>query len=241
MENLLEIRHLNVYYYDKQNMFSKPEKKQVIFDMSFDVKKSEIFGIVGESGCGKSTLSKAILGINKLYDGEIIHHSKLPQMVFQDPYSSLNPAWTVERILKEPLLLRGIKDKKVLDDRVEEMLELVELSKEYAKRKPSELSGGQRQRISIAAALIGLPELVIADEPLSALDVTVQAQVMELILKLQKKLKITFILISHDIDVIYQMCDRILVLKEGRAVEIGETEELFKAPKEEYTKKLINF
>lgn len=239
MSNILEVRNLNVYYKNKEKPFSKSTKKQVVFDMSFDVKEGEIFGIVGESGCGKSSVSKAILGINPLYDGTITHYSKLPQMVFQDPYSSLNPAWTVGRILREPLYLQGIKDKKVLDERVKEMLSNVELDEEYATRKPSDLSGGQRQRISIAAALIGLPKLVIADEPLSALDVTVQAQVMNLLLKLQKKMGLTIILISHDIDVVYQMCDRILVMKEGKTVEIGETEALFANPQSDYTKKLI--
>lgn len=216
-----------------------PVKKQVLFDVSFDVKRGEILGIVGESGCGKSSLSKAILGINKMYDGDIIHHSEKPQMIFQDPFSSLNPAWRIERILEEPLILSGAQDRVKRVRRVEEMLGKVGLDGSYADRKPSELSGGQRQRVSIAAALIARPQLVIADEPLSALDVTIQSQIMDLMLELKQELGLTYLFVSHDIDVVYQMCDRIMVMKEGRVVELGDTIEMFTNPKEEYTRSLI--
>ena len=176
MGNILEVKNLNAYYKTKsKSVFAHSEKKQVLFDISFDVREGEIFGIVGESGCGKSTLSRTILGMNPLYDGSIVHNNKKPQMIFQDPYSSLNPAWTIGRILREPLLLSGIRERKKLDKRVSDMLHKVGLDESYAYRHPSQLSGGQRQRISIAAALIACPKLVIADEPLSALDVTIQS------------------------------------------------------------------
>lgn len=240
MEHILEVRKLNVYYKSaSKSIFGKASKKQVLFDINFDVNEGEIFGIVGESGCGKSTLSKAVLGMNTLYDGEIIHHSVKPQMIFQDPYSSLNPAWTVGRILREPLILSGVKDKNELTGMVNDMLLRVGLDETYARRRPSQLSGGQRQRISIAAALIARPRLIIADEPLSALDVTIQAQIMKLLLELKNELGLTYIFISHDIDVVYQMCDRIMVMKDGHVIESGETEELFSDPKEAYTRQLI--
>ena len=174
MEHILEVRNLNVYYKSaSKSIFGKASKKQVLFDINFDVNEGEIFGIVGESGCGKSTLSKAVLGMNTLYDGEIIHHSVKPQMIFQDPYSSLNPAWTVGRILREPLILSGVKDKNELTGRVNDMLLRVGLDETYARRRPSQLSGGQRQRIGIARALILNPEFVVCDEAVSALDVSV--------------------------------------------------------------------
>lgn len=240
MGHILEVRQLNAYYKNNtKSIFARTSKKQVLYDINFDVNEGEILGIVGESGCGKSTLSKTILGMNPLYDGEIVHMSKRPQMIFQDPYSSLNPAWTVGRILKEPLILSGVKDKKALDERIDDMLVRVGLDATYARRHPSQLSGGQRQRISIAAALIARPQLVIADEPLSALDVTIQAQIMELLLELKEEFGLTYIFISHDIDVVYQLCDRIIVMKNGHIVESGETQELFDNPKEPYTRQLI--
>lgn len=239
MENILEVRKLNVYYKENsKSVFVRSGRKQVLFDVSFDVKCGEIVGIVGESGCGKSSLSKAILGINRMYDGDIIHYSERPQMIFQDPFSSLNPAWKIGRILEEPLLLMGIA-KEERKRRVTDMLAKVGLDEFYADRKPAALSGGQRQRVSIGAALIAHPQLVIADEPLSALDVTIQSQIMDLMLELKNEMGLTYMFISHDIDVVYQMCDRIIVMKEGRIVEMGNTLELFTNPKEAYTRSLI--
>ena len=240
MDYILEVRNLNVYYKSTgRSGFSKPAKKQVLFDITFDVRPGEILGIVGESGCGKSSLSKAILGMNKMYEGQIIHHSEKPQMIFQDPFSSLNPAWRIGRILEEPLILSGIRDKEERQKRVEDMLNKVGLDESYADRKPAALSGGQRQRVSIAAALIARPQLVIADEPLSALDVTIQSQIMDLMLELKRELGLTYLFVSHDIDVVYQMCDRIMVMKEGRIIELGDTPEMFANPKNEYTRSLI--
>lgn len=239
-EYILEVKHLNVFYKEEsRSILRKPAKKQVLFDISFDVKEGEILGIVGESGCGKSSLSKALLGMNPMYEGKIVHYSDKPQMIFQDPFSSLNPVRSIGWILEEPLRLKGIKDKAKRKRAVEDMLCKVGLDASYAGRRPAALSGGQRQRVSIAAALIGGPRLVVADEPLSALDVTIQAQIMKLMIKLQREMGLTYLFISHDIDVVYQMCSRILVMREGRIVEIGETKEMFENPQEEYTRRLI--
>lgn len=244
--DILEVRDLNVSYMDGSNsLFSSKKKKQVVTGATFTMKQGEILGLVGESGCGKTTLSKAILGMNKDVEGSIIHHSNQPQMIFQDPYSSLNPAKTIGWLLQEPLRAAGLRDKQFEMTKADreaaafDMLHKVGLSDKYFYRKSSQLSGGQRQRISIAQALITRPGLVIADEPVSALDVTIQAQIMELMRKLQEEMKLSFLFISHDINVIYQMSDRIMVMKEGRIVEIGETQEIFDNPKEEYTKQLL--
>ena len=173
------------------------------------------------------------------------HFSNAPQMVFQDPYGSLNPAKTVGWLLQEPLRAQGMLDPskamtpKDREAAAYEMLRMVGLKEKYFTRRPSQLSGGQRQRISIGQALITRPGLVIADEPVSALDVTIQAQILELIRKLQDDLGTSFLFISHDINVIYQVCDRIMVMKDGKILEIGETEEIFAHPQNAYTKELL--
>ena len=180
-----------------------------------------------------------------MVEGNVTHHSNSPQMVFQDPYSSLNPSKTVGWLLQEPLRAQGVlkpekaMTEKELEAAAYEMLHMVGLKDKYYTRKPSQLSGGQRQRISIGQALITRPGLVIADEPVSALDVTIQAQILDLIRRLQEELKTAFLFISHDINVIYQVCDRIMVMKEGRILEIGETEEIFAHPRDAYTKELL--
>lgn len=243
---VLEVKDLTVAYKDRGRfIFSAKEPKVIVKNASFDIMQGEILGLVGESGCGKTTLSKAILGMNKEIQGDIIHHSNKPQMIFQDPYSSLNPAKTIGWLLQEPLYAAGKLDKafemtaKDREAAAYDMLKRVGLSEKYFKRRPSQLSGGQRQRISIGQALITKPGFVIADEPVSALDVTIQAQIMELMRKLQEEMKISFLFISHDINVIYQMSDRIMVMKEGEIVEIGETDDLFLNPKHPYTKQLL--
>ena len=207
-------------------------------DVSFTINEGETFGLVGESGCGKSTLSKVILGFVKPDAGEICHYTKMPQMIFQDPFSSLNPSKRISWILEEPLRMQKIP-KEERKQKVLEMAEKVGLSPEYLKRYPRELSGGQRQRVSIAAALIQGAKFIIADEPVSALDVTIQRQIMELIVQLQEEMRLSVLFISHDLNVIYQMCDRVLVMKDGQILEEGETEELFENPKTEYTKELL--
>lgn len=235
---VLEVRNLNACYVN-QGLFGRKTTKQVLFDINFSVSQGEILGLVGESGCGKSTLSKTILGLHTDYDGEIIHHTRRPQMVFQDPKGSLNPAKTVEWIVEEPLRAYGKYDKLERKARVMDMLKRVGLGPEYADRKPRELSGGQRQRVGIAVALIQRPRFIIADEPVSALDVTIQAQILELLLQLRRELDLSYLFISHDLNVIRQMSDRVLVMNEGRIVEQGTPEEVFSAPKTDYAKKLI--
>lgn len=243
---ILEVRDLNVYYQEGSNsLFGRDRKRLVVENATFDIKMGEVMGLVGESGCGKTSLSKAILGMNKDIQGEVVNYFKRPQMIFQDPYSSLNPSKTIGWLLQEPLRAQGRLDssKKMSPEDMEaaayEMLKKVGMEEYYFHRRPSQLSGGQRQRVSIGQALITRPGLVIADEPVSALDVTLQAQIMELMRSLQEELKLSYLFISHDINVIYQMSDRIMVMQKGRIVEIGDTEEVFGHPKEDYTKILL--
>lgn len=231
---VLEVRHMNSFYKDPGQ-----KRQQVLKDVSFVVHQGEILGLVGESGCGKSTLSKAILGFVKDYEGEIIHHTKNPQMVFQDPFSSLNPGKKIGWILEEPLRHNSRAGKAERRKLVENMIERVGLTIDYLDRYPRELSGGQRQRVSIAISLIQGSRFIIADEPVSALDVTIQKQIMELMISLQEEMGLSYLFISHDLNVIYQMCDRVIVMKDGRIVEEGEIEEVYRHPKHPYTRQLL--
>ena len=240
-ERVLEVRNLSVEYQDS-TLFGKKTSFKALDNVSFHVNRGEILGLVGESGCGKSTLSKAILGMldTARVTGEIIHHTKRPQMVFQDPYGSLNPAKTIGWILEEPLRIFGKYDAAERKRRVLDMLEKVGLGRDYATRKPSELSGGQRQRVSIATALIQRPRLILADEPVSALDVTIQAQILDLLWDLKEELDLSYLFISHDLNVIYSICDRVMVMEKGRLVEQGTVDQVYNNPQHEYTKKLIS-
>ncbi|MBR6696853.1 MAG: ABC transporter ATP-binding protein [Lachnospiraceae bacterium] len=233
MKEILRVRDLNVFYKEK------PNNKQVLYDVNFDIYEGETLGLVGESGCGKSTLSKAILGMADIVNGTIVNEDKHSQMIFQDPYGSLNPARTIGWILNEPLKNMTELDKDARKTEVLNMLKRVGLSEDYYDRKPSKLSGGQRQRISIAAALLAKPKLIIADEPVSALDVTIGRQIMDLMQELQDELKVSYLFISHDINVVYHMCDRLMVMKQGRIEEIGNRDDIFRNPKSEYTRQLI--
>lgn len=232
MEPVLEVKHVSASYREGR------KEQQVLKDIDFTVRENEILGLVGESGCGKTTLSKAILGFVKVQEGQIIHHTGKPQMIFQDPYSSLNPGKRVGWILEEPLRMQKIP-KEERRRKVLAMAEKTGLTKEHLKRRPRELSGGQRQRVSIAVSLLQGSRLIIADEPVSALDVTIQRQIMELIIKLQEEMKFSVLFISHDLNVIYQMCDRVMVMSNGRIVEEGEVEEVFANPQAVYTKELM--
>lgn len=245
-ENILEVKDLSVYYEDRSGiLFGKKEKQCAVSHANFTISEGESLGLVGESGCGKTSLSKAILGINRNFTGEVTCRVARPQMIFQDPYSSLNPSKTIGWLLMEPLCAAGCLDKKCAMTKADrkaaayDMLSRVGMEEKYFNRLPSELSGGQRQRISIAQALITNPGFIIADEPVSALDVTIQAQIMELLQKMQEEMKLSYLFISHDINVVYHMCDRIMVMKDGKIIEIGETEEIFQHPKEAYTKSLL--
>ncbi len=235
----LSVRHLTCGYESGGGLLGKAKRREVLHDVTFDVREGEILGLVGESGTGKSTLAKAILGMIKPDSGEIVHYTKRPQMIFQDPYSSLNPAYSVAWILEEPLRIFGKYNALERAQRVRDILDRVELPEEVLDAKPAELSGGQRQRVSIAAALIQRPKFLVADEPVSALDVTIQAQILGLLKKLNHELELSYLFISHDLNVVYQLCDRVLVMKDGRIVEQGTVEELFGNPKEDYTRRLL--
>ena len=245
-EPVVSVANLNVYYKESTGgLLGRKYDRCVVEDANFVIGKGEIVGLVGESGCGKSSLSKAVLGMNKNIKGSVDHTSVRPQMIFQDPYSSLNPSRTVSWLLQEPLRAAAKLDpalqmtKEQMENAALEMLRKVGLDESYMNRKPSQLSGGQRQRISIGQALITRPQLVIADEPVSALDVTLQAQIMELMRSLQQELGVSYLFISHDINVVYQMCDRIMVMKDGKIIEQGKTEDIFNHPKESYTELLL--
>ena len=235
---VLSVSHVSGGYHEG-GRFRKGTYHEVLHDVTFDVRHGEILGLVGESGTGKSTLSRAILGMIKPDQGSITHYTKRPQMIFQDPYSSLNPAYTVGWIMEEPLRIYGKYDGPERKRRVREMLSRVELPEEVLTARPAELSGGQRQRVSIATALIQRPRFLIADEPVSALDVTIQAQILKLLKNLRNELDLSYLFISHDLNVVYQLCDRVLVMKRGRIVEQGTVSKIFDHPKEDYTKQLL--
>ncbi|MCR4658016.1 MAG: ATP-binding cassette domain-containing protein [Lachnospiraceae bacterium] len=237
---ILRVRGLNAYYKSEDSIFNRgANRKQILKDVSFEINRGEIVGLVGESGSGKSTLGKAVLSMVKDVEGSIEHFSKGAQMIFQDPYSSLNPAKTVGWILEEPLRIRTKLPDSERDEKVLHMLERAGLDGSFLSRYPRELSGGQRQRVSIALALIQEPELIIADEPVSALDVTIQSQIVKLLLELNKELGIAVIFISHDLKVVYQICSRVLVMQNGRIIEQGSDEKVYNNPENEYTKELL--
>lgn len=239
MEPVLEVKNLNSWYTQGRSLFGRDKGRvHVLKDVNFTVHPGEILGLVGESGCGKTTLSRTILGIHKDYEGQIIHHTERPQMVFQDPFSSLNPAHTIGWILEEPLRVTGM-EKEARREEVLKMLDRIGLGAEFADRRPWELSGGQRQRVSIAGAMIARPKFIIADEPVSALDVTIQAQILKLLVDLQKEFGLSYLFISHDLNVVYQLCHRTMVMKDGVIVEQNDTEELFRNPQHPYTRQLL--
>ena len=218
--------------------------------VSFSLQKGEIFGLVGESGSGKTTLGRCIMGLYPLQKGcvrfrgqpirEISGKHRPVQMIFQDPVASLDPRMTVGQSIAEGLVIRGIRDRQVLQQRLEEMMRLVGLRKEYAQRYPHEFSGGQRQRIGIARALILQPQLLVADEPVSALDVSVQAQVINLLSDLQQQLGLTVLFIAHDLSVVKCFCHRIGVMHLGKLVELAPARELFDHPLHPYTQSLLS-
>ncbi len=237
---ILEIKNLNSFY-DRSTggIFGKKERVQILHDVSFSILPGETVALVGESGSGKTTLCKAILGMLTDYTGEVTHRSQRPQMVFQDPFSSLNPAHTIGWILEEPLRIQGKLSKAKRKAAVVDMLEQVGLGEDYVNRKPDELSGGQRQRVAIAAAVITRPALVIADEPVRALDVTIQAQILQLLRSMQQRYGLSYLFISHDLNVVYELCDRVLVMRDGRIVEQGDVEQIYANPQHPYTKQLL--
>ncbi|MDG5230495.1 ATP-binding cassette domain-containing protein [Staphylococcus aureus] len=251
-EILLSIKNLKQYF-----NAGKKNEVRAIDNISFDIYKGETLGLVGESGCGKSTTGKSIIKLNDITSGEILYEgtdiqkikkrkdllkfNKKIQMIFQDPYASLNPRLKVMDIVAEGIDIHHLaSDKRDRKKRVYDLLETVGLSKEHANRYPHEFSGGQRQRIGIARALAVEPEFIIADEPISALDVSIQAQVVNLLLKLQRERGITFLLIAHDLSMVKYISDRIAVMHFGKIVEIGPSEEIYQNPLHDYTKSLLS-
>lgn len=238
----LQVKNLTKSY--RIGSFFSKEKKEILKNISFDVKEGEIFSIVGQSGAGKSTIGKILLGIEKEDSGEIVFLSRPLekrkvqeiQMVFQDPYSSLNPAMKIGSILEEPLKVNGIKDKDERRRRVKAMLKEIGLDENSEDKYPSELSGGQRQRVVIGAAMILNPKLVVCDEPVASLDLSIQNQILNLIRKFNREYRTTFIFISHDLGVVYNISDRVLLLYKGEIQELRETVEFFKNPQSEYGK-----
>lgn len=251
-EVLLSIKNLKQYF-----NAGKKNEVRAIENISFDIYKGETLGLVGESGCGKSTTGKSIIKLNDITSGEILYEgidiqkirkrkdllkfNKKIQMIFQDPYASLNPRLKVMDIVAEGIDIHHLAtDKRDRKKRVYDLLETVGLSKEHANRYPHEFSGGQRQRIGIARALAVEPEFIIADEPISALDVSIQAQVVNLLLKLQRERGITFLFIAHDLSMVKYISDRIAVMHFGKIVEIGSAEEIYQNPLHDYTKSLLS-
>ena len=240
--NVLEVRGLDTFYRDRTHIFlQKKTLTQVLHEVDFHIGAGEIVGLCGESGCGKTTLSKAICGIIRDFRGEILLAGDRPQMVFQDPYGSLNPAKTVGWLLEEPLRVDRTRSWSASEreERIAEVIDQVELDRALLERKPAELSGGQRQRVAIATAIMRNPSFIIADEPVSALDVTIQKQVLELLGSLHEKTGLSMLFISHDLRVVYQICDRVLIMREGRILEQGVVDEVYRTPQHEYTKALL--
>ncbi|HHA6585318.1 ATP-binding cassette domain-containing protein [Staphylococcus aureus] len=251
-EVLLSIKNLKQYF-----NAGKKNEVRAIENISFDIYKGETLGLVGESGCGKSTTGKSIIKLNDITSGEILYEgidiqkirkrkdllkfNKKIQMIFKDPYASLNPRLKVMDIVAEGIDIHHLAtNKRDRKKRVYDLLETVGLSKEHANRYPHEFSGGQRQRIGIARALAVEPEFIIADEPISALDVSIQAQVVNLLLKLQRERGITFLFIAHDLSMVKYISDRIAVMHFGKIVEIGPAEEIYQNPLHDYTKSLLS-
>ena len=255
-DTLLRVEDLKIYYPVAGSGFGKKEFVKAVDGVTFEVKKGEVFGIVGESGCGKSTLGRGVCKLENLtsghvyLDGEDITEyndrrmrsiRKKVQMVFQDPYASLNPRMSVFDIIAEPLLVHHLyQDKADLETKVLDLLHRVGLDDYHANRYPHEFSGGQRQRIGIARALAVEPSLIIADEPVSALDVSIQAQVLNLLNELKHDLDLTYIFVAHDLSVVEYISDRVGVMYLGNFVEVGEKEKIYSNPMHPYTQALLS-
>ncbi|MDR0252378.1 MAG: ATP-binding cassette domain-containing protein [Brucellaceae bacterium] len=257
MTALLEVRDLvRDYTLPKQSLLSKPQNLRVLHGVSLSLKQGESLGIVGESGSGKSTLARSVMGLEKPQSGSVTINGKDIyslgraelkaarkefQAIFQDPYGSLDPRHSVRRILAEPVVsLEGATTAESREERIRQVLEAVGLPAAAADKYPHEFSGGQRQRIAIARALITRPKLIVADEPVSALDVSIQAQVLNLMMDLQEQFGLSYLFISHDLGVMRVITDRVAVIHLGRIVEEGPTNEVFDNPQHPYTQALVN-
>lgn len=256
-ETLLDVRGLKKYFPIYSNTLLKREVGAIkaVDGVSFQIKKGEVLGLVGESGCGKSTLGKTLLRLQEPTAGQVFLNGedflslkkeelrlkrRDLQMVFQDPYSSLDPRMTASQIIEEAMIIHGIGDKESRKKRVNELLDVVGLASFHANRYPQEFSGGQRQRIGIARALATNPKMIVCDEPVSALDVSVQAQVLNLLKKLQKEYGLTYLFIAHGLSVVKHVSDRVGVMYLGKLVEVAEKEELYKNHLHPYTAALMN-
>ena len=255
MENLLEIKDLYVEYKSNKGIIGGTEIIHAVNGVNLDIRKGEILAVAGESGCGKSTLARAIIRLEDSKSGEIDFNGenvlsmdkkalkifrKTAQMVFQNPYSSLNPKMKIGDTLKEPLKINTDFTDKEIEEIIKEKIKKVGLNEDCLKLYPHEFSGGQRQRIAIARALVLNPEFILADEPVSALDVSIQAQIINLLKELKNDYNLTFMLITHDMSVIKHLADRVAIMYLGEIVEIGTTDEIFSSPKHPYTKALLS-
>jgi oligopeptide transport system ATP-binding protein len=253
--NLISIQNLEVHYRTGGGLFTPAKKVQAVDGVSLEIKKGETLGLVGESGCGKSTLGKAILRLTEPTGGRVMYNGrnlaslsnsemreqrKHLQMIFQDPYASLNPRMTVGQIIGEPIRTFGLSKNGGVTPQVEELMETVGLSRRFIKRYPHEFSGGQRQRIGIARALAVDPEFIVADEPISALDVSIQAQIMNLMERLQAEKQLTYLFISHDLRAVRHLSDRVAVMYLGKIVELADGREVYADPLMPYTRALIS-
>ncbi|MDY0094958.1 MAG: ABC transporter ATP-binding protein [Candidatus Vecturithrix sp.] len=255
MQKVFEIRHLVKEFPGAGSWFRRKQQTvKAINDVSFDIFQGETFGLVGESGCGKSTTAQLLIRLLEPTSGEIFFqgtniaelsekafnaHRRNIQMIFQDPYAAMNPRMTVKRIISEPLMTHHV-DEDRQDERIDELLSLVALSTSYRDRYPHEFSGGQRQRICIARALALNPAFIVADEPVAALDVSIQAQIINLLIDLQTQFQLTMLFITHDLSVAQYICRRIGVMYLGRIVELAQSDTLFESPLHPYTKALIS-
>jgi len=254
MPPVLELKNVVKTFDLKKGLF-KRKKIFAVNNVSFHIEKGEFFSLVGESGSGKTTVTRLILRLIKPDSGEILFNGrnifqmdkenlrlfrKKVQIVFQNPFTSFNPLMKVKDIVKEPLDIHKIGSKRDRLERVKEVLKLVNLPEEFMERYPDQLSGGQRQRVGIARALAVNPEIIIADEPVSSLDVSIQAQIVNLFLKLHKELGLTFLFIAHDLNLVRHLSDRMAVMYKGEVVDYGKTEDIFSNPSSDFTKDLIN-
>jgi oligopeptide transport system ATP-binding protein len=256
-ESFVKVTNLTKAFPIKGGIFSREVASvKAVQDVTLDIQKGETVGLVGESGCGKSTLGRCIIRLLEPSSGQIFYENKdvtnlkgeelrllrrKMQIIFQDPYASLNPRMTVGSIIAEPLIIHNLMEtKKDKQDRVKQLLELVGLRPEHINRYPHEFSGGQRQRIGIARALAVDPSFIVCDEPVSALDVSIQAQVINLLMDLQQKLGLTYLFIAHDLKVVEHMSTRVAVMYLGRIVELAEAEELYRHPSHPYTRALLS-
>jgi peptide/nickel transport system ATP-binding protein/oligopeptide transport system ATP-binding protein len=252
---LLEVRRLVKHFVRKQGLFMPPSVVRAVDDVSFAIDEGEMFGLVGESGSGKSTTGRCILRLIEPTSGEVLFRGENVlqfsnermraarrdmQIIFQDPFSSLNPRMRVGDIVEEPLVIHRLGNKAERRRRVQELFELVGLEPTHLARYPHEFSGGQRQRIGIARALALNPALIVADEAVSALDVSIQAQVVRLLVDLQQRLKLTYLFIAHDLRLVEDICSRVAVMYLGKIVELAETRSLFAAPRHPYTQALLS-